>query len=62
MKVKIGTHTVSVLDSHIKSFKSKDAFVKSQLKDLQGTLTDDEIKEVSQDMYDALFPPKKEKE
>lgn len=62
MRVTIGANTVNVLDSHIKSFKSKDAFIKYQLKDLQGTLTEDEIKEVSEDMYNALFPPKKEKE
>lgn len=66
MVVKANGYTFSVSDERIKSFKTKDKFIESQLKEFQGSSIDAElIKQVSGDMYDAFqekpaeIPPKK---
>jgi hypothetical protein len=61
MKIKIGRKTIDIFDKHIKSFKSKDDFVKSMLKDLEEVHSDNNILSTKlSEVYDLVVPPKAE--
>lgn len=58
MKVRLSGAVISTSDDHIKKYRTKEAFIKYQLEALKGILTEDQIKEVSSDMYDVIHPKK----
>lgn len=55
MKASIGNIKISVSDAYIKKFKTKDAFIKAQLKTLKYlNIEEYQLKEVLGDMYSCL--------
>lgn len=63
MKITVESLVFNAPDKHIKSFKTKESFIKSQLKDFDKSGIDEEvIKKVSNEMYESLNPQRKEKD
>lgn len=63
MKAKIGKQTFSVNDNYIKSFKTKDEFVKRTVKDNPHVKAEKEtFEKVLSEMYDIVVPKKTDKQ
>lgn len=63
LRIKIAGHHINISSEHIKSFKSKDVFLKAQMKTLENLgIENDALESALGDAYELLFPPKVKKE
>lgn len=55
MKITVGNLVISTPDARIKAFKTKESFVKAQIKEFENTGIDEEtVRKASEEMYDAV--------